>query len=128
MSKRVLISIVVLVVSACLVLSLLAAAGVIAFLRIDPARTEVQTQPEPTVELAPAPTRVPGQATQPADPSAPAAGGEIPADVLREMQQIEEQTAEHRGLSFSGELQRSLVTPDQLRQRVMDEFLKEYTP
>jgi len=128
MSKRVLISIVVLVVSACLVLSLLAAAGVIAFLRIDPARTEVQTQPEPTVELAPAPTRVPGQATQPADPSAPAAGGEIPADVLREMQQIEEQTAEHRGLSFSGELQRSLVTPDQLRQRVMDDFLQEYTP
>ena len=128
MSKRVLISIIVLVVSACLVLSLLAAAGVIAFLRIDPARTEVQTQPDPTVQMAPTATVLPGQATQPADPSAPAEGGEIPADVLREMQQIEEQTEENRGLTFSGELQRSLLTPDQLRQRVMDDFLQEYTP
>ena len=128
MSKRVLISIVVLIVSACLVLSLLAAAGVIAFLRIDPARTGVQTQPQPTAELAPAPTKVPEPATQPADPSAPAEGGEIPADVLGEMRQIEEQTEENRGLTFSGELQRSLLTPDQLRQRVMDDFLQEYTP
>ncbi len=118
MSKRVIISVIVLIVAACLVMSLLAVVGVISFLRINPAATTVRTEaaPTPQVELQTTP-----QAT------AAAADG-ISPDELLAMKKIEQQTEANRGLSLSGEIQRKLLTPDQLRQRVMDEFLKDYTP
>lgn len=121
MSKRVLISIAVLAVTACLILSVLAVVGVVSFLRIDPARTTVETQPLPADES----TATPPPAETPQ--GTPASGGFAP-DVLDEMHTIEKQTEKNRGLTLTGEIKRELLTPDQLRQRVMDDFLKDYTP
>lgn len=125
MSKRVLISIVVLAASACLVLSLFAAAGVITLLRSTPESPTVdsRTPPDATMEeTQPArETSVPPQASA-------TTGDEISADVLAAMEKLERQTERNRGLSLDGEIQRKLLSPDQLRQRVMDDFLKDYTP
>lgn len=117
MSKRVLISIVVLVVCACLVLSVLAVVGVFTLLPVSSTVSHVETKVSP-VE----------QATQPAQAETPQASGDLSADVLEEMHKIEQQTEKNRGLSLKGEITRTLLTPDQLRQRVIDDFLKDYTP
>lgn len=117
MSKRVLISIVVLVVCACLVLSVMAVVGVFTLLPVSSTVSHVETKVSP-VE----------QATQPAQTETPQAGGDLSTDVLEEMHKIEQQTEKNRGLSLKGEITRALLTPDQLRQRVIDDFLKDYTP
>lgn len=134
MSKRILISIVVLAVAACLVLSVLAVIGVISFVRIDSQSTTVETQvlpteaveQLPTEEAQPSPTLPAEEATE-TPQAAATAESEIPTSVLRAMEKIERQTEKNRGLSLSGEIQRALLTPDQLRQRVMDDFLKDYS-
>ncbi|TLN25450.1 hypothetical protein FDZ74_02330 [bacterium] len=123
MSKRVLISIVVLVVAACVVLSVLALVGVFTLLPVRSATTVVESTVTPTQGEAVSPT----QAEQ--TPQATAAGGaEIAPEELAAMKKIEQQTEKNRGLTLSGEIQRTLMTPEQLRQRVMDDFLKDYTP
>jgi hypothetical protein len=43
------------------------------------------------------------------------------------MDELEEQVIELRGLTPSGEVNRALLTPTQLRQHVVDDFLEDYT-
>lgn len=134
MSKRVLISIVVLVIAACLVLSVLAVVGVLSLVPVSSTVSTVETQATPNgqtptgqIPAGPASTPV-GQPSMGTPQASSEAGVEIPADALNEMHSIEKQVEANRGLSLSGEITRTLLTPDQLRQRVIDEFLKDYTP
>lgn len=77
---------------------------------------------EPDVE--PTADQEDSQSTQPApDPTA-----DLDADVERTMDQIQEDMIEIRGLQPSASLPRALLTPDQLRQRVIDDFLADYKP
>lgn len=124
MSKRVLISIVVLVVAACLVLSVLAVVGVLSFVPISSVASTVKIE---TTSTPAAPTQA-SQAQTETQQATAEAGSQIPPDVLAEMKKIEQQTEANRGLSLSGEITRMLLTPDQLRQRVSQEFFKDYTP
>ncbi len=127
MSKRILISIVVLVVAACLVLSGLAVVGVITLIPISSTVSTATSEIAPTEPAMASAT--PGEPAATETPSATSeAGAEIPADVLDEMQTIEKQVEANRGLSLKGEITRTLLTPDELRQRVIDEFFKDYTP
>jgi hypothetical protein len=54
--------------------------------------------------------------------------GTISADIAAQMDKIQEQVVELRGLEPAGTFTRALLTSDQLRVKVKDDFLKDYTP
>lgn len=117
-TNRVLISCLVIILVACLCLSFLAVAGGALFLING--RTVTSSNPTAisttTVEKTPAPT-------------IPAAGGQnLPADVTAQMDTIEQEVAGLRELPASGHVSRAVLTPDQLRERVVSDFLQDYTP
>jgi hypothetical protein len=62
----------------------------------------------------------PGEAAQPSS-------SELPADIAAQMDEIEEQVIELRGLTPNGEVDRALLSPAELRQHVTEDFLEDYT-
>jgi hypothetical protein len=57
----------------------------------------------------------------------PSPGSNLPADVSNQMDKIQEQVIELRGLASTGPVRRSLLTQEELRQHVVNDFLKDYT-
>lgn len=107
-SRRILISCVVIIVVFCLCLSIIAiagAAGVLIF-RNNPSLTILPT--EMVVQ------------EQESRPSAP--------DIEKQMDEIQTQVTAIRGLTSTDSVRRALLTSDELRQHVVDDFLKDYTP
>ncbi len=76
---------------------------------------------------------IPRQATEaatdlPTTPnSEPTRAAGVSAEVAAQMSEIEDQVVRLRGLQPTGSVGRELLTPEQLRQRVLDEFLADYT-
>lgn len=62
------------------------------------------------------------EAEQGTDPTA-----DLEADVERSMDRIQAAVVEIRGLTAKEDVPRALLTPQELRQRVIDDFLAEYT-
>ena len=120
--RSILISCAVLLVSACVGLSLLSTAGVGVGLwsarvaRPTLAPTRIQITPLPTSTLDPAQTAA---AALPEPPS---------AQVASQMDRIQAQVVAIRGLHPSFAVPRGLLTHTQLREKVIHDFFKEYTP
>jgi hypothetical protein len=77
------------------------------------------------------PTAVPsGTPVAGAGTPEPASQSQLPIspEALAKMEEIEQQVAELRGLRPSRPSDRTLLSPDHLRQRVIDDFLDDYTP
>lgn len=77
--------------------------------------------------------RINGQTTSPIIPNVTESvsttnDGEIAPDVLRQMETIQQQVIQVRGLQPSGTFNRALFTPDQLREHVINDFTKDYSP
>ncbi|MCB9135699.1 MAG: hypothetical protein H6636_09750 [Anaerolineales bacterium] len=77
--------------------------------------------------------RISGETTSPIipsinDSSSTTSDGEIAPDVIRQMETIEQQVIQLRGLQPSGSFDRALFTPEQLREHVLNDFNKDYTP
>jgi hypothetical protein len=53
---------------------------------------------------------------------------ELNPEIIAEMEFIQQQVIRDRGLEPSGVFTRTLLTRDQLRQRVIDDFLEDYSP
>lgn len=51
----------------------------------------------------------------------------IAADILAQMEKIEQEVEGLRGLPRAGDLNRKTLTPEELRQRVMEDFFVDYT-
>ncbi len=51
----------------------------------------------------------------------------IPANILRQMEKIEQEVEGLRGLPRANDLDRKTLTPEELRQKVMDDFFSDYT-
>ncbi len=87
------------------------------------------TQPETVVEATAGPAPPGATVALPTEPSPslPADSGEIPADVLRQMDDIEREVVQLRGLQPTGPVARGLISPEELRQYVIDDFLQGYT-
>jgi len=81
--------------------------------------TPIQTPtPDSAITVLPSPTR---QATeQPPDAS-------LPAEVANQMDRIEQQVTQIRGLESNDPITRRLLSREQLRQHVIDDFLKDYS-
>jgi hypothetical protein len=124
MNRKALITCAVLFIVICLCLSILAivGAGFIVWESENKTSTaETQEQPNLSEEtdesLTPAP-ETPSYADDPSD---------IDPGTLVEMEMIQRQVIHDRGLEPSGMFTRTLLTRDQLRQRVMEDFLEDYS-
>lgn len=149
-TRNFIIAAVIILVVICLCLGVLALGGAFAWLRgaqtavipptlPGPAVTVPVSPPEvtplqpatrtPTLEPEAAPTTVPD-----AEPTAePTAAGEdsaeLPPEILQAMQAIEQQVMDLRELQpDDSAFSRTLLTPEQLRERVENDFLQDYTP
>jgi hypothetical protein len=88
------------------------------------------TPPQPETTPLRTPTQDSGSNTLPSPtqqaaeqaPSAP-----LPADVAKQMDQIEQQVTQIRGLNSDGPVARRLLSREQLRQHVIDDFLEDYS-
>ena len=91
-----------------------------------PSSTAEPLLPTPTTEPTDRQDTTPAPVTTPeATPASPSA--RLPANVARQMDEIQRQVSELRGLQPLHEVRRALLTPDQLRQRVTEDFFKDYT-
>jgi hypothetical protein len=75
---------------------------------VEPEATESTTNPENDSDNSPA-------------------GETVSADVSRQMDEIQMQVVLDRGLKPSENVDRQLYSPDQLRQKVLDDFLEDYS-
>ena len=82
------------------------------------------TNPAPT---RPAPTTDSGDSGSTATQPAPDPTAVLDTDVKDAMDQIQQSVIEIRGLQPHADVPRALLTPDELRQRVIDDFLVDYT-
>ena len=77
------------------------------------------------------PTAVATQSTPVATPSAISLptlpGPTLSADISQEMDQIQAEVISYRGLQATTQVKRGVLTTDQLRQKVVTEFLQDYT-
>jgi len=106
-SRRVLISCIVITVVVCLCLSLVSIAGGLGILLFRKGSIPLTL---PTPNANPQPT------TSLTD-----------TEISNQMDEIQAQVSKLRGLASTGPVTRALLTGDQLRQHVMDDFLKNYT-
>lgn len=140
MNKRIGITCLVILVSACLLIAIIAVAGAGIYYwdKSNPLSTitsapTVAIQPSATscpVDRCLAPTIEATPAVVPTiDPSLTALPmAELPKDITKVMDQIQLEVIEIRGLQPITDIPRALLTPDQLRQNVINDFLAEYTP
>ena len=107
-SRRVLISCIVIVVVVCLCLSLISIVGGIGILFFQNSPNSINF---PSLEPTPQDT-----------------ASLTDEEIRKQMDEIQTQVSNFRGLNPSVSVVRSLLTSDQLRQHVTDDFLKDYTP
>jgi hypothetical protein len=142
-TRRLLIILAVVLLVVCLCVGIFAVLGSTFFLwntqvtGESPGVTVEEVFPTPEIELTlepetPVPTDEPASTPDTATDPAPQVettqpGSELPEGVAEQMDEIEQQVIELRGLSPTGEVSRDLLTPEQLRQHVIDDFLEDYT-
>jgi hypothetical protein len=116
MLKRGILSLLVLLLVVCVCAGSLAAAGLIVTKNQNNDQLPLKT---PTPDSSPA---VPE--AQPRAEASP----EVSTSVSLQMDQIQAQVSAMRGLTLRHSFKRAVLTPEQLRQKVKDGFLKNYTP
>lgn len=109
-TKRILLSLLTFLVVICLGISVIAvaAAGLVVWQSQKPAASATP------VNRA-LPTLIPGK------------NDTLPAELTRQMDQIQREVLGIRGLALKTPVNRGLLTPDQLLQKVRDDFLKDYS-
>ena len=117
MGKKTGLSILVLVISACALLSIGLIVGGVFLLKAQ----KNYTPPTPVTVVATP------QIDPQIDPLITAVPNEIPADISRQMDEIEQQVSPIRGLDLLDTLDRNLMTPDELREKVVNDFFADYT-
>lgn len=122
MTKKILLSIIALVLVACLLLSAAAITGVFWI-------TKKVTTTEVTPVISTVQSTASGEATQTDVTPMPTSAGDsnIPADIASQMDQIQQEVLSYRGLKLTQPLKRALMTPEQLQDQVLNEFFKDYS-
>jgi hypothetical protein len=113
MTRRILISMLVLLVVVCVGLSMILIPGALLVASESLGFRENAVQPTPTRTPVVLPTSTPGS--------------NLPPDVEQQMDQIQVEVMQIRGLTLSEPLIRGVLTPEQLQERVMNEFFSDYT-
>lgn len=144
-TQRLLLSCGVILLAACLCLSVAGIAGAGWFIW-NRSSVQVFNQPLGTAVQVPLPTQMKGATeTSVATPQpvvtvtvqpnptteevAPTESqSDLPPNITRQMDTIQSEVVRLRDLQPEGPVNRALLTPDQLRQKVIDDFLKDYSP
>ncbi len=127
MTNRIVITCLIILVCACLLIGIIAIAGVVVY-------TWDKNNPQATITSAPTALSYPESTGCPPDsclvPTSATAEptSELPKDIARIMDGIQEEVIEIRGLNPTTDIPRALLSPDQLRRNVIEDFLAEYTP
>ncbi|MEA5079579.1 MAG: hypothetical protein VB013_13485 [Anaerolineaceae bacterium] len=122
MTKKILLSILALVLVACLLLSAAAITGV--FWLTKKVTTSADTAVIATVQNS----EGSGAEGITATPMPTSAGdSNIPADIASQMDQIQKEVLSYRGLELTQPLKRALMTPEELQDQVLNEFFKDYS-
>lgn len=125
-NRRILSTLFVITLIACLGISVLTLVGVVVLRNAGLSFTQATDSPFPTATRAISTLRPPS--LSPTQTSGPTAQASLPPEIAAQMDRIEQQVIHIRGLQPSSPLHRELLTTAQLRQKVIDEFLKDYTP
>ena len=121
MSKKTGITIIILLVTACVLTSIALVVGGIFLLRAQ----KSYTQPTPIVEqTSPTTASTPNSAT---DAPQPEDEETLSAEILSQMDEIQQQVLQIRGKELKNALQRDLMTPEELQDKVLNEFFADYT-
>lgn len=119
MSKKTIITIIVIVVTACVLISIALVVGGVFLLRAQ----KNYTQPTPVVQIT-----SPTATAQPGTPTAqPVSGEKLPAEIRSQMDAIQQQVLTIRGKQLKAGLQRDLMTQEELQDKVINEFFADYT-
>lgn len=126
--NRILLTAGIIFLVACLCLTIIAAVtGGVLLLRSS--RINLFATATPTA--APPPTSAPAQLPTPISEATPVPGAtessSVPADIASQMDTIQSDVAQMRGLNQPPDVNRALLTVDQLKQKVENNFLKDYT-
>ena len=129
-TRRILLSCVVLAVAACVCFAAISVTGLGVFLFGSHPATAIAT-PTPIATSTPALVTN----TQPSFQASPTSialptlpGPTLSADISQQMDEIQSQVESYRGLHASKPVLRGVMTSAQLRQKVISDFLKDYTP
>jgi hypothetical protein len=133
MTKRILLSILTLLVVCCLCSSALGLAGAASFAISEKG---IKTQgdgnltPRPTLKPYPTQTPTPISATGLLDATPTQkmpVGIELPPEIAARMDEIQQQVSQIRGLLPNQSVHRALMTPEDLQKRVIEDFFADYT-
>ncbi len=89
--------------------------------------TQIVSNTRDTPSTPREPTSPTGHLTITPDTHSPSPGASVPADIATQMDRIQEQVIELRGLESTGSVKRSLISQESLRQHVINDFLEDYT-
>lgn len=127
MKNKTLLTVLIILITAGVLVSAALIAGVL--LLKNGINQPLISQPSPTVEavLQPTSTLEP-ETTVPTSEATSPTGIPIPKDIANQMNLIQQQISTYRGLQLSGTFSRQLLTSEQLKQNVIGDFFKDYTP
>jgi hypothetical protein len=127
MNNRIVITCLAILVSACVLIGIIAVvgAGVYTWDKNNPKATITSA---PTTAIQPEITSCPPDSCLVPTPASAAPTSELPKDISRVMDDVQEDVIEIRGLLPKTVIPRALLSPDQLRQNVVEDFLADYTP
>jgi hypothetical protein len=138
-SRRVIISCAIIGTVILLCIGLIGIAGISIFTLYPPAASQQDIVPSPLSSMTPEneiPPHEPDPPLQDESPEAPVLGETptqptpeitLPIEIIEQMDEIQAQVSELRGLQALQPVDRYLLTPDQLRTRVIEDFLDDYT-
>lgn len=128
MTKKPILTVLVLILTSCLVLSVGLIIGAVLLLK--PASSTITTATNTVEEVVvPTFTSIPTQASGSTEstPQTGTTGEAVPASIAKQMDEIQQEVMDYRGLKLKGSFQRDLLSEDQLKQNVINDFFKDYT-
>jgi len=141
--RRIFIACIILLIIACLLVCCAAAIGTGVYFLVSPSSVETseteempvpeEIKPGPEKEVSTpsadesAPTEAPDN-SESGSPDSPSATDSISGDIARQMDEIQMQVILERGLKPTENVNRGLYSSEQLRERVLEDFLEEYSP
>ena len=137
-SRRVLISCAIISIAIVLCIGLIGLAGIGIFtlypptvseqtLTAEPADTRTDRPESQLEEPSPPPTDTGSGAPGQTPTLEPAPESSLPAEIITQMDAIQAQVSDLRGLQALESVDRYLLSPEQLRERVMNDFMEDYS-
>ena len=122
MTRKITLSILALILVACLLISAAAIVGVVLI-----THKTVTTTIAPTAESTDVPINGGTESPTLTPNAANTNDTNLPSDIASQMDEIQRQVTSYRGLELTQPLKRALMTPEELQNQVTNEFFKDYS-